>query len=71
MDHRTPAQLVIEAFGGIRPLARAVGRTPSAVMDWKRSGLIPSRMQRRILEVAQARSLTLTADDLVHGRQLA
>jgi hypothetical protein len=68
----TPADKCIEAFGGVRALARALDRNPSSVVRWRRpkdeggsSGAVPSGLQGRILALAQERGLTLTAEDLI------
>lgn len=72
-----PAQYVILLFGGVCATARAVGRDRSSVSRWMyptgergTGGLIPSNLQKHILEVAKARGLNLTADDIVFGRTL-
>lgn len=65
--HLTPAQYVIRVFKGVRATARAVGRTPSSVSKWQRTG-VPSRALKKILEAAHERGLDLTANDLVNGR---
>jgi hypothetical protein len=68
----TPADKCIEAFGGVRALARALDRNPSSVVRWRRpkdeggsNGAVPSGLQGRILALAQERGLTLTAEDLI------
>lgn len=68
----TPADKCIEAFGGIRPLARALERNPSSIVRWRKpkdeggsNGAVPSGLQGRILAMAQERGLSLTAEDLI------
>lgn len=68
----TPADKCISAFGGVRALARALERNPSSVVRWRKpkdeggsNGAVPSALQGRILAIAQARGLSLTADDLI------
>ena len=40
----SPAEQVIRKFGGIRPMASALGhRNPSTVQGWKMRGTIPSK----------------------------
>lgn len=63
----TPAAYVIEKFGGIRPLARAIGRDPSSVQLWKiphtrggGGGAIPSKAQTAI--IAASRKLGIQID---------
>lgn len=74
----SPAATVIRAFGGVRPLARVLGKAPSSICRWQRprkrggrEGTVPASDQRRLLEVAAALGVKLTADDLVHGRAIA
>ena len=68
----TPAVKCISAFGGVRALARALERNPSSVVRWRKpkdeggsNGAVPSALQGRILAIAQARGLSLTAEDLI------
>jgi len=68
----TPADKCIDAFGGVRALARALDRNPSSVVRWRKpkdeggsAGAVPSALQGRILTLAQERDLTLTAEDLI------
>lgn len=68
----TPADKCIAAFGGVRALARALERNPSSVVRWRKpkdeggsNGAVPSALQGRILAIAQARGLSLTAEDLI------
>lgn len=67
MGKKKPAIVVIELFGGVRPLARKLDLTPGAVSKWKASGLVPSVHQDRLLELARELRLRLTADMLVSG----
>lgn len=44
------ATYIIDRFGGVTALARALGhRWPSTVQEWKRSGFIPPRHYEAIL----------------------
>lgn len=74
----TPAEYCIQVFGGVRALARAIGRTPSCVTRWKRSqaassvrqpGDIPNNAQRMILKIAKVRKLDISAEDVIWGRR--
>lgn len=58
-------QNIFVLFGGIRPMARAVGVSPSNVAAWKRMGRIPAEKQPHVLEVGQAMGLTITAEHVV------
>ena len=68
----TPADKAITAFGGVRALARALERNPSSVVRWRKpkdeggsAGAVPSALQGRILAIAEARGLSLTAEDMI------
>jgi hypothetical protein len=68
----TPAARVIEAFGGVRATARALGLHSSSVCRWRlpaaRGGLagrVPSRHQSTILRIAQESGMDLSAEDLI------
>lgn len=67
----SPANRVIEAFGGPRALAREIKRDHSWVVRWRKDppegtgGLIPARHHRAILNAAKRLGITLTADDLI------
>jgi len=67
----TPAEVVIELFG-IRPLARELEVDPTTVVRWRNNddGLIPSTYHRQLLELADRNGETLTAEDLIHGREV-
>ena len=61
----TPAALVHQTLG-VRPLARALNRTPATVQKWiKGRGLVPAKYHRKILEMADGK---LTPHDLIYGR---
>lgn len=65
----TPVTLVIEQFGGVRKLAKAIGRDPAAVSRWQKHGTVPSSVQRKVLEAAWERGINVTAHDVIFGRQ--
>lgn len=78
MKHQTPAAVAVEAFGGVRALARALDKAPSSVSRWSKSrrrggsaGAIPTSAISEILKVAGEKGIKLTPDDLVLGRALA
>jgi len=71
---KTPAEVVIAKFGGVRELARALGKDPSTVHRWNTpaekggtGGRVPSKVQTRLLELARQRGVALSADDLITG----
>lgn len=60
MDDFPPASAVISAFGGIRPLAAALGVTHSTVQYWSESGSIPEWRRQRLLDLAAAKGISFT-----------
>lgn len=75
MKFLTPAEYVIQTFGGVRATARAIGRDKSSVSVWRRAktrkgtgGLIPHKAQPLILQAAKERGLDITPTDLIVGR---
>lgn len=69
--NQTPVDVVIEVFGGVCAVARAINRDPSAVSRWQRRRKIPNALQETILDAARARNMQLTAEDLIRGRSSA
>lgn len=66
--YETPAEMVINKFG-VRPLARMIGVSPSSVINWRtKGGLIPSRHQATILNLAAERGLHITPRMVIYGR---
>lgn len=65
---KTPVELAIQEFGGVRKLARAIDRDPAAVCRWKRQGTVPTSVQRKLLEIAWERGIEITAHEMVFGR---
>lgn len=59
------AETVIQRFGGIRPMARIIGRKVSTVQGWKEAGYIPSRHLATVLSAAEANGITLTCEELI------
>jgi uroporphyrinogen-III synthase len=57
----TPAQRVISAFGGIRPMAHTLGVAVSTVQGWKERGVIPPGRQAQVLEAAAAKGIDVDA----------
>jgi hypothetical protein len=67
-----PAQSVIAQFGGAGPLSRLLGLDRSAVHRWAlprarggTGGLVPARHHRRLLALAAAEGIALSAADLI------
>lgn len=68
--HITPVDLAIDMFGGVRKLAKCIGRDPAAVSRWRKSGLVPTQVQRKVLDAATERDINITAHDIVYGREI-
>ena len=64
----TPVELAITSFNGVRKLARAIDRDPAAISRWKKSGTVPTAVQKQLLETAWARGINISAHDLIFGR---
>jgi hypothetical protein len=56
---------IIDKFGGVRPMATALKKAPSAVFRWKRSGRIPAKHQGAVLKAAQELKLGIEPQDLI------
>lgn len=56
---------IFDLFGGIRPMARALGESPSKIMGWKRARHIPAQQQPNVLHVGLALGLPITAEHVV------
>lgn len=66
MDKKTPADIVIETFGGLSKLAKILGHeNPSTVQGWKERGIIPSRQQPVVYEAAQREGKPLTLGQIM------
>lgn len=70
----TPADIVISRFGGVRPLARLLGKDPSTIHRWRQpsskgglDGRVPSAVQVQLLDLAKAQGVELTPAELVVG----
>ncbi|MBB4212824.1 hypothetical protein EV659_1208 [Rhodothalassium salexigens DSM 2132] len=60
----TQAEKIIEAFGGISPMARRLGhRHASTVQGWKERGFIPVRRHVEVLTAAREHGIPLQPED--------
>ena len=67
---KTPYELCIAEFGGVRELARQVGRDAGSVSKWKKGkGLIPTSIQRKVLERAWELGYNLSAHTIIFGEE--
>lgn len=66
----TPVEVVVDVFGGIRSVGRALGIEASTVLRWgqRPNGRIPHEYMRPLLEAAARRKLRLTLEEVVWGR---
>ena len=55
---------VVKAFGGVRPMAKAMGLSPSTVQGWKLRGSIPDEHKVAAWHAARSRSVALDRSDL-------
>ena len=65
---KTPGQLQIAEFGGVRALARSVHRDAASISRWQKSGLVPTSMQKKVLETAWDNNINISAHELIFGR---
>lgn len=70
----SPAETVIQRFGGVRSLARDLGIDHSSVARWPMpkarrgsAGNIPSKYHATILRTAERRGIALSAAELIFG----
>ena len=52
-------------FGGVRPMAVAIGEAPSSVQGWKRRRHVPAKKQALVLHRAGELGLDITAEDVM------
>ena len=54
---------IVSKFGNQTELAKLLGINQSAISQWKKAGLIPSRRQKTILDVAKTQGIDLKPSD--------
>lgn len=71
----TPADVVIDVFGGVRATARVAGVNASTVCRWSKprrlggtGGMVPSEYMQTLLEAAANAGKMLTAEHLIRGK---
>lgn len=57
------AERIIVKFGNQSTLAKLIGKRPSTVQHWAKSGTIPTKWQTPLLELAKTNGIHLTAQD--------
>tara|TARA_R100000152_G_scaffold11345_1_gene4784 strand:+ start:311 stop:529 length:219 start_codon:yes stop_codon:yes gene_type:complete len=66
----TPVEVCIRAFGGVRPMARIINRNCGSISKWRKSGLIPTSIQRTVLEKAWELNLPeITPYSIIFGEE--
>lgn len=61
---RTNVAAIIEKFGGLTALARALGhKHPTTVQGWKDRGLVPSHQIPLVIAAGRERGIELTPAD--------
>src|SRR4051794_14891318 len=59
------ASNVVAKFGGPGAVAKAIGKGPSTVSYWLKTGSIPSKWQGKLLDLAKEKSISLYPDDFI------
>ncbi len=54
-----PVEKIIEQFGGIRPLAKILGLSPSTVQGWKQRGAIPESRLKEVIDAAEQENIDI------------
>lgn len=60
---------IIETFGGVRPMARAIDKPVSTVQSWKLRGSIPDPSKTEILAYAEKQNIPLRPEDFFPRKQ--
>ena len=69
-DSAPAAHKVIEAFGGIRPMAQKLGVAASTVQGWKERGVIPASRHAKILAVTKDEGFDLSEETIAASAQM-
>ena len=56
----TPVEVCVLEFGGVRKMGRIIGRNCGSISKWSKSGLIPTSIQRTVLEKSWELDLNIT-----------
>lgn len=62
-------KIIIERFGGVRPLARRLQVAPSTVQHWKDVDQIPASHQQTVLDCGKDLMPPLQATDFFHPKE--
>lgn len=62
---QSPAEFVIELFGGVRPLSRDLGVHASTISRWKKKhGTVPQKHWKSLLSLAKKYDKKVSISDL-------
>lgn len=66
----SPYEVIVDVFGGIRSVGRALGIEASTVLRWgqRPAGRIPHEYMRPLLDAAARKKRRLTLEEVVWGR---
>ena len=64
-NNHSPAERIIQRFGGQSALAKLLGKRQSTVQYWSKTGRIPSQWHERLMELALERGIALEPGDFV------
>lgn len=56
---------LIDAFGGVRPMARAIGRAPATVHGWRKRATVPDHEKVRVWRTAGSLGVDLSPLDFL------
>lgn len=59
----TYVRKIVDAFGGVRSLARALALPPSTVQGWQDRGSIPDGRKASVLKAGQIQGIELSEKD--------
>ena len=62
---RSPAEQIVQRFGGQSSLADLLGKRQSTVQHWTKTGRIPSQWHGRLLQLAHEKGIALEPSDFV------
>ena len=62
---RSPAEQIVQRFGGQSSLANLLGKRQSTVQHWTKTGRIPSQWHGRLLQLAHEKGIALEPSDFV------
>jgi len=63
-DKHNPTELLIKKFGGLREFARAIEINPSAIVRWRKTGIIPLSQWPAVIKAARLKGFKIKILDL-------